>query len=366
MKRIFIHAFTAGNLGDDLMVRILCERYPKVRFYLCADESYHERYADIKNLSVYAPSDRKTRLLNKYLPKLPKHIPNVWNYLIARADAAVHIGGSVFTQHFDDFSSFYQVDENLLRCSQNLFVIGANFGPYTDPEYYKAYRRLFPSYAGISFRDRFSSELFSDLPNVRYAPDVVFNYRPSGTAAEKKQVAFSVIEMESRGGKYGISEYADSYRSFTAALMKKYIRLGYEIQLVSFCNRQGDDREIQALVSEMSPEERSSVHTFLYTTNLEECLRIFRESEIVVGTRFHSIVLGMLFRKKLIPIIYDSKTTHFLDDLQYKEYLTLDALKNTDIDALVEKTEHSAPISVSALVRDAQNQFSFLDSFLNR
>ena len=26
---IFIYAYIAGNLGDDLMVRCLCERYPR-------------------------------------------------------------------------------------------------------------------------------------------------------------------------------------------------------------------------------------------------------------------------------------------------------------------------------------------------
>ena len=70
MKRVFIHAFMAGNLGDDLMVRILCGRYPKVHFFVFADGSYHIRYRNIKNLTVFAPEDRKTRILNRWIKKL--------------------------------------------------------------------------------------------------------------------------------------------------------------------------------------------------------------------------------------------------------------------------------------------------------
>ena len=32
MKKVFIYAYLAQNLGDDLMVRILCERYPHIKF----------------------------------------------------------------------------------------------------------------------------------------------------------------------------------------------------------------------------------------------------------------------------------------------------------------------------------------------
>ena len=57
-KRVFIHAYAAGNLGDDLLIKILCERYPKVRFRMVVDAEYRQYYSKIKNLKVYSPTDR--------------------------------------------------------------------------------------------------------------------------------------------------------------------------------------------------------------------------------------------------------------------------------------------------------------------
>lgn len=40
MKEIFIYAWLAGNLGDDLFVQSLCERYPAIQFCVLADKQY--------------------------------------------------------------------------------------------------------------------------------------------------------------------------------------------------------------------------------------------------------------------------------------------------------------------------------------
>ena len=34
MKRVMIHAYLAGNLGDDLFVVMLCRRYPNIKFHI--------------------------------------------------------------------------------------------------------------------------------------------------------------------------------------------------------------------------------------------------------------------------------------------------------------------------------------------
>lgn len=177
MKRVFIHAYAAGNLGDDLLVRILCERYPRTKFLIWADPSYKIRFADLKNLRVFSPNDKLVRYVNRISRKLKKCDNGMWKLLLKSSYATVHIGGSVFVQHQDDFSSAYELDRQLRRLSRRLFVVGANFGPYTDEIYYYKYKELFQSYDGICFRDCYSKRLFDAFSNIRYAPDVAFNYR---------------------------------------------------------------------------------------------------------------------------------------------------------------------------------------------
>lgn len=40
MKKILIKAYTQLNLGDDLFIKILCERYENTEFYLFATPEY--------------------------------------------------------------------------------------------------------------------------------------------------------------------------------------------------------------------------------------------------------------------------------------------------------------------------------------
>lgn len=129
MKEIFIYAWLAGNLGDDLFVQSLCERYPVIQFCVLADKQYKERFSDIKNLKVYSSEERKARIVNKIAGFVAKEegINGFFRYLVKNSAAVVHIGGSVFTQHEDDWSSFYEADaflaEKAKDCIRSVVIL---------------------------------------------------------------------------------------------------------------------------------------------------------------------------------------------------------------------------------------------------
>ncbi len=363
MKKIFIHAYTAGNLGDDLMVRILCERYPNVKFWICADESYKERYADIGNLKIYTPSGRFVRCTDRLVRKIKKTENGAQKLLVKAADAVVHIGGSVFVQHQDDFGAALELDRRLQRLSRHMFVVGANFGPYTDPEYVKQYRDLFAGYADICFRDTHSKKLFADSENIRYAPDVVFNYSMTDKIEEKKQVLFSVIRVSDRGGKYSISPYSDDYTKFLLGLMERFLENGYRLKLISFCRMQGDDEMIGELIRHFDESSRRMIGICSYDMDEKECIRAFCESEIVVGTRFHSIILGKMAQKKVFSVVYDQKTLRTLQDWGCTEYLKMEDLWRADLDELASRIMEMEP-ETKSWKKEASGQFKALDAFL--
>ncbi len=366
-KTVFIHAYAAGNLGDDLMMRILCMRYPQVQFRLYADESYKRRFRDIKNLKVYSPTDKKVIRIDYILNKVKKTERGMWKLLIKTAHAVVHIGGSVFTQHEEDYSNALHLDQELVRLSKRIYVVGANFGPYTSEAYVKDYGKHFQKYQDICFRDRYSYELFRSAPNVRYAPDVVFNLPLNCGGKQKKQVLFSVIQMEDRGGKYAINHFSQDYFAFILRLMREFIKRGYRIKLISFCSFQQDDVQIQRLLGKLTEAEREETEVCLYEEDEKSCLQAFYESELVVGTRFHSIILGWMAEKRVLPIVYDSKTLHTLLDNEVSEYLTLDmiqGMKDDEVITWAERLIQSRPLEVSELKVHASEQFSALDLFL--
>ena len=364
MKRVFIHAYAAGNVGDDLLIRILCERYPKTRFVICADSSYKKRYADLKNLRVFSPEDKTVRYMDKILKRIKNCDNGMWKLLLKSSYAAVHIGGSVFVQHQDDFTAAYHLDCQLRALSRRLFVVGANFGPYTDDNYYRSYRKLLSSYEGVCFRDRYSKKLFNDFPNVRYAPDVVFNYRQTKKIRTKKQALFSVVYLDNRGGKYSISQYAEEYYSLMAELAEQCIEKGYSVRFVSFCRMQEDEKAVSIIVDRMGDKYKEAVSTFFYDMNERECVKQFYESELIVGTRFHSIILGWMAEKKVLPVVYDRKTLHTLEDLGVEDYILLEELKKIRASEAVEHLIDGNVMDVKGLKSKARLQFADLDRLL--
>ena len=364
-KKIYIYAYLAGNLGDDMMVRILCGRYPHTHFATIADNSYKERFRDIENLEVCSPGDRKAVREEAFFRKFFGKEDGFHKFLVKSADASVHIGGSVFVQHFDDWAPLYEADSTLRRLSRRLYVIGANFGPYTDDAYYQAYHALLKTYDGVALRDSYSYGLFQDLPNVCCAPDVFFNFQSDEIKTEnKKQVVFSVISLTDRTGKYDISRAGESYLSFCADMAVQCVRKGYAVVFVSFCRAQGDEAAAEEIIGRMPEECRSSAKLLRYDGNYKECIRAFAESSLVIGTRFHSIVFGWFYGKRVLPIVYDPKTEHMLDDNHIDFRVSLPELGAQDPALLFDRLSCLEPFDPSKLKTEASGQFRRLDAFL--
>ena len=54
MKKVKVYAYTRQNLGDDLFLKILCERYKNTKFILYAPEVYKEIFKNDNNTTTHA------------------------------------------------------------------------------------------------------------------------------------------------------------------------------------------------------------------------------------------------------------------------------------------------------------------------
>src|SRR5699024_12697218 len=86
MKKIMDYAYSQFNLGDDLFIKIVCERYPETQFVLYAPKQYKRCFQGMRNFRFF-PSDaffvRRFNYIFKHL-----HIRHL---LANRHHAAVHI-----------------------------------------------------------------------------------------------------------------------------------------------------------------------------------------------------------------------------------------------------------------------------------
>ena len=281
-------------------------------------------------------------------------------------DATVSIGGSIFIQpeEVSDTIARIRQFESYIHNSRRFFIVGPNFGPYTDEFFISEFRRLFADVDDVCFRDVTSFDLFKNLPNVRMASDVVFslqNYTLSASVdpSAKKNVVVSVIDLSRRPD---LSEYTDAYERFLVDISKKYQDLGYEITLVGFCEYEGDGIAIDSLLRKY-PEMK--FRKCVYTGDTQEVLGLLKSSELVVSTRFHSLVLAILFERPFVSISYSNKTRNLLSDI---------GLSNADhpIASLVTKSDSmydfmTASIEekeVAQLSSNAEGQFKALDAYI--
>ncbi len=310
MKKVYVEAYLFNNLGDDLFVKILTERYKNIQFY-AKTRSYYKKDTFGNNMILY--SNISIGIIEKLFEKLFNKYNYIGMKLKEKCDYMVSIGGSIFMEK-DDFSKvqkqFFLYDE-----TKSIYILGANFGPYKTQEYKNYIRNILKKAKDVSFRDNESYNQFKDLDNVRYNSDIVFSLNLEGIKVEKKKkVIISVIDCDLKG----LYDKKKDYENLILQLMKYFINKGFDITLMSFCKKQGDEKVIKSLLKRSSKKEKEHIHKFFYKGNINEALEEIAQSEIVIGSRFHANILGMLMKKKVLPIAYSDKTINVLKDINFQ------------------------------------------------
>lgn len=339
------------NLGDDLFAAAISQRYPDVEFYVNSAQ---------KNIKPLGLNNVRGKSVIKRAYDKICHILTGYRNKIMRSDceAEIVLGGSMFIEHELKRDELADEMRRLYDTSKPLFIIGANFGPFRNDFYYDEHKRVFSRAIDVCFRDRYSADLFKDLKNVRVAPDVIFGLNAKQYKSRiNKTVVISVINLE---GRADLSKYADGYETKIAEISEKYAQEGYRVILMSFCKAEGDEGAISRILQRTQGDNISS---YYYDGNIDKALKVLSSSEIIIGTRFHAVVLGLVFQKKLIPIIYSNKTKNMLNDIDYKgKMLEIDKMSDLDISKIDDYLYEYG--DVSAIGKEAEKHFGKLDKFL--
>ena len=346
-KNIFLVGYTANNLGDDLFIRILLERYSKTKFTIVADRKY-EKKMNRKNLNVL---NDKLYKINEYINKYIIHSKHSYfDILASKYDATVIIGGSMYIEPTGAFVN------NCLYEKKPYYILGINFGPYKTNRYYFKALDFFKSAEDVCFRDKNSYELFSSLSNVRLAPDIVFSLSlPS--VEEKNELFISVMNFKN---KENLARFHDNYITTIINYIKENINNFDVINLVSFCKKEGDEEGIKEILESLSSYEIGKVKSLYYKNNIDELLVAVAKSSVILATRFHSIVLGLSAGKRVIPICYNNKSQNLLVDLGFKDYIV--TLNNLNIVKLREIS--LKPNDLQNLKNEAEKHFDALDRYI--
>lgn len=352
MLKVFLSVYTNYNLGDDIFFEIIINRY-KNQFVLNAGNKY-KKYPNttIINKKIF-------NCLNKLIIKISNGRNSFENYIMSKCDITVLIGGSMFIE-FDDSNEY----PYLIGGGKKYYILGSNFGPYKSNKFKEKFLSVFYNAEDVCFREEHSYELFKDLPNVRYASDIVFTLDTSNIKiTDNKKVVISVIDCDKKIN----SKYTELYENKIIELIKLFYTKGYEITLMSYCKSEGDEFAIERIISKLDDEKiRKDINKYFYDGNIEEALNVMGDCQIVIGTRFHANILGLVMNKTIIPIAYSDKTLNVLKDMNFKgKVFDIRDMSKFDVNSLTDE-DLNYKLDVAYQKKDAQRQFENLDKVLER
>lgn len=343
MKKIYIDAYLAKNLGDDIFVDILINRYPEHKFFSITKG---EKEYNKKNLKVFT---------NSYIYRGLKKLQ--WEkYLANCLDLVVTIGGSMYMENSKKKRDF-SLGKN------KRYIMGINFGPYKTQKYYENVYNMFKNVEDVCFRDKYSYNLFKDLPNTRCASDIVFSMPTENIKiTNRKRAIISVISCDYKMNK----KYTQEYEQKMVELIGLLISKGYEVCLMSFCKMEKDEEAIESILEKCDEETRKKVETYCYNGNVQEALDVLGDSQVIVGGRFHANILGLVLGKAIIPVLYSDKTKHVLEDMQIDtKIIDIRNLSEFDINTITDE-DLNKHFNIEKQRKDAERHFEKLDIQLGR
>lgn len=365
MKNILVKAYLNQNLGDDLFIYILAERYKNERFYLInynkidLKKTFNQINIKIKNISFFL------KIINYFFSKILNINSLIEKVICLKKDMCIEIGGSIFMEDSKEERNRVSLKnriELLKKCKNKYFILGANFGPYKSKEYLEKYFNFFSKCVDICFREQYSYELFKNLKNIRYTKDIVFSLNKK-EYENKKYVLISVIKPSL---KEDLLDKEEKYYQKLEKIIREYLKNKIEVKLMSFCKNEGDEEAIRDILISFSEEEKKKITTYNYNGNIEEALKVIGESDTIIATRFHAMILGFIYAKKVYPIAYSSKTINVLKDLEFKgNYATFDNLENLKIENILTNDKLDKDILLKFKI-ESEKQFQYLDSILER
>ena len=306
-KTAVVWGYFLQNLGDDLMLKAFLKaaegRYQKI--YINSYRSYEAYYSGL-GVTAVAQDSFVQRAANKILRTL--RLPQLYFRLAKGKNTDfIILGGSVFIEAPTEEENAQRLrDLEYARChADKTYVIGSNFGPFVSPRFYDKYRAFFSKCTDVCFRDFYSRDLFPDLKNVRYAPDVVLSGlwdSERDSAPEKNTVLISVMNLEKRPR---LKAVLPAYEKTLAELVGYHVAQGDRVVLAAFCEADGDT-EACARIQKLCGGKNVEILPYRDGT----ILAAISGAKKIYASRFHAVILALYYGTACVPFIYDEKTTN--------------------------------------------------------
>ncbi|WP_225743745.1 polysaccharide pyruvyl transferase family protein [Marinilactibacillus sp. Marseille-P9653] len=370
---LFVQGYWEKNLGDDLFLYILCNKYPSTHFSISGKKKNTKIFAAIDNLDIIEQKNNiLTKIMNKGFSKLG--LLNPYDKIGLNYSGYIEIGGSIFIlpNKLNQVDLWLKRRKYIVENNKNYFVIGSNFGPFFFHEQIEEYRNFFSKLISVNFRDLKSYNMFSELSNVNVAPDVIFNLYNENTNFLKKEktVVISVIDLEVKSkspGSEDLIKFNKEYNNKLVELVNYYLTNDYDkVILMSFCDNEGDLNTCNFIYDNVNNIEFKEKIEIFSHNNINKSLEVLKNASLVIASRFHAMILGWIFESSTIVIGYSDKTKQTVDYLNINQQV-LSISEFTDMSAKeIDKSQYLIEkATLQSLKEKSEVQFKDLDAFVN-
>lgn len=368
VRKVLVKGSLSYNLGDDMFIKILANRYPIAIFYLIAPQDYSS-FLNIPNIRIIGtPINRIERVICKILGVISSRLyayflelfqKRFYKLYFNKVDAYIVIGGSLFKEARHSQVT-YSINSAAIDLAGNKpsFILGANFGPYSSGAYLNNYRSYFSRFTDVCFRDYFSYNLFSDLNNVRVHKDIIFQAVLPIVEKNENEIGFVVVDFDKH---INLSKYKPAYEDFIFNAANFYKNQHKSFCLIAF---QSDEKKyVESLKEKIWSKVLYKTKTLVYAGDQDAFLLKYGQFSTIYSTRFHSMVLSFMYGQKNCPIIYNMKLLNFIHDINYDgPFVELDKFDVSDDFFL--SVQESLPSKFDFSV-DSVLQFEKLDSIIS-
>ncbi|MEC4028766.1 polysaccharide pyruvyl transferase family protein [Myroides odoratimimus] len=376
-KKVLLKIYPELNFGDDLFLKIILEKYSNTTFYLlCEKKKYQKIQLEYSNLILIDNSEYLTiydrvlyRISNLISVNFIKRIAynrllnKQYNLSLNEYDIFLLVGGSMFME-LDGSGQrllwYYQWINNTFL-NKPKFYLGCNFGPYKKESFIDSFREIFKSAEQLSFRENYSQDLFKNLSNTDVAPDIVFGLDFKQKEVEKKGVGLVLVDPRI---KYNKTLDYEKYILKVVALVTALSEKEDDIIFFSFCKKEMDEELYEDIKIKLPENVHKNVKVVSYNGNIEEFLNEYSRLEYCFCSRFHGIILSLLFGHKLLPISYSAKIENMLFEIGYNgKVIKLDEFDSLSVREIQEST---ITFTVSDEIKELSKlHFKRLNKFLS-
>lgn len=353
--------YDAINLGDDVFLKILLERYSN--HFLISYTAYTKVGRAYPN-AVARNRRNKTaiflaKLLRRVMRKLYYTIPDQ----LDKGDILLCIGGSLFMEN-NNLAAWRREALFYKKLPHPYYILGSNIGPYQSPEFLDIVRSIFRGAEDVCLRDSYSHRLVKDVPQAWLATDIVLMLDTAPyTIEDNGSYVISVIDARRKFD----NSIVEKYDKMIAAFATKLLTDDQEssVILMSFCQKEGDETACKRIFSRLSYAIKKRTTIYSYRGDIDGALQTLASARAIVGSRFHANILGMVFGKKILPIAYSDKTINILTDMKYTgPVVDIRAIDKFDLMGI--DFQDIDILNIAPLRPLAEQQFRLLDTVLER